>query len=517
VLPDRLEKRTLLFLFLGGIFIFSCLIYLLPVNFVRGEQVFRGYYTVLVDASIPLQEVVEKAQRTGFNEILSYITAYTDYYDFGEYRSVLVSKLNMRFDDLDPRIDPYMRSVKNLFFTSFEGKDWNILYLKSSLSPFEVYSRVSHIFSRDRATFQVVEYDGLKQLLFLLFFVAFVCFIVLAFRSSRIYRILGILPWVTFPFSGSFSFLISSCFMYLGFSLCMEEWGPVFTYYLNYGVFDTRKGRAVEAGLVWASALAVSAVLVISSGQGLLGFIPVLIAFSGDAALFACEILRLTTHKLQQAHTLFFPVTILKTRGNPDPSRVIKTVVIGAFFLLSPLLVLFFDKGDIPIPAPVDVPQVHSFSLDETGLLFACDGTSNLPNISSYIAHRAYQEGLLSRGKYQFPQKDEELSVPFFTLDGNAIKLVKKNSIQFTEAWYKAIIHGNILDSVGVLLREQKKPYYLEMRSLKTVTGARFSVVRFLVLCLFIFAPMIPWCRSESSPFSLGAKSALIRRKQQTA
>jgi hypothetical protein len=516
-IPGTWGRRIILLLLLSGLFLLSALAYLLPVSFIRGDQIFRGYYTVLVDASIPLSDAVRLAEESGFSEIISSSTARIDYYDFGELSSILLAELDKRFDELDPRVDPYMRSVKNLFFTSCGGRDWNILFVAGSFSPFQVYSRLLKAFRNERAVFQVVEYDGLKQILFCLFFCLFAGFIICTFRAPKIYLLLGIIPWLTFPLSGSFSLLVSASIMYLGFSLCIEEWGPVFTYYLNYGIFDPQKGRVLEACAVWIASGIVSAVLLTTSGQGLLGFIPVLIAFLGDLALFGCEILRLSARKGRQEHTLFFPVTILKVKGNSDPRRVVRASVIAALLLLSPLLVLFFDKGDIPIPAPIDVPQVHSFTRSEMETLWNYGSAGDLPNISSYIAHRAYQEGLLFKGTYGFPEEDEELSIPSFRIEGELVRMETVAGIQFTDSWYRGIMRENLHDSIGALLREQKKPYYIQMRPLKTVTGSRFSMVRFFVLCLFVFIPMVPWCRSESSPFILGIRSVLIRRKQQTA
>ena len=88
-------------------------------------QLWRGYYTVLVSGDSSVSTVQDRLKSAGLPSITAE-NSLVRFDDFSSEASVPVSELASRFDPLDPRYDPYMRSVGSYFHTGL----WNIFYVR---------------------------------------------------------------------------------------------------------------------------------------------------------------------------------------------------------------------------------------------------------------------------------------------------------------------------------------------------------------------------------------------------
>ncbi|MFW5769610.1 MAG: hypothetical protein ACOCYA_06105, partial [Spirochaetota bacterium] len=143
----------------------------------------NGYTVLLVDSAVPEREVVSRLVSAGAGEVLSRSDVVLSYCEIPGLGEVSLSGLEVRFDEADPRYDPYMRSVGN-YFLSRDGK-YSLYYCADTDLPLEVivseaFSGTSfeyRLFGRPEAGPDVVRFSRFGTSAVILFFGAFLGFL----------------------------------------------------------------------------------------------------------------------------------------------------------------------------------------------------------------------------------------------------------------------------------------------------------------------------------------------------
>ena len=171
--------------------------------------------------------------------------------------------------------------------------------------------------------------------------------------------------------------------------------------------------------------------------------------------------------------------------------------------------------SEIKLPVPVKIEGISDFSKVSIQILNTHSGQSELPDLSDYISHMMFLETYPYGYNYLFPEPDDVMSVPLFSMEDGGITKKNVNINMFTDMWYESIISSGLNTSIIRLLFSQDSPtlvsYMSESRGFLTDEYLRnhYWISIFLVLSLVL------WLSNLSPSGWYDLKEFMLRRKQQ--
>jgi hypothetical protein len=179
--------------------------------------------------------------------------------------------------------------------------------------------------------------------------------------------------------------------------------------------------------------------------------------------------------------------------------------------------------GAVPRPVPTASrrPRLEYGELEriwaERGLR-ASGSEKRLPDLADYLAHRAYQEGLLYGREYEFPRRDETVELTRFRHepDGSYSSFTEP-VLTYDGAWVDQSLREappgitRVLVGIGYATGVVLSPHDAIYSGYPKFLQHLAYVV--LVLAPFLL-PALPWARPRRAR---GAAVELIRRRRQVA
>ena len=456
------------------------LFFLLPVQ-QRHGRVWSGYYLLLVDPDSDCAQLVERLNAARFERVIAACTATVSLNRFGSLESVPLPRVEARLDPVDPRLDPYMRSLPDWFQTTSNGRPAAIVYLASRENPWLAYRSVAGALSDDGTWWRFAEWDLHGALVFSALFGLIALLLVMrgrGYRTAALAAALPWLPWIVFGGLPAFGVAVS---VYCSAVVTMEV--------VARAVRDRRHGPLV-AGLAWLTTAVVVSLLVYP-GNGFYGRLAVVAGSSGSAAA-VLTLLLLRRHRYRVSeHRLFTPLPMMRTRRwrRIAAPGVLRAVLVLA--LSAPLLYAVVPQPKLPHlpePEPIDGDH-HSF---ETLHRLADHGAAEaLPNLSHYVAHRAFQEAFMYRRDWGVPQQDEVLTRPRFLPNQTRMERSDETVVEYTRAWLDRVLRESPRYGVEAILLAQPAPVQVVRRPKSKVYFDRSFLARHAILMIVVAAPFL--------------------------
>jgi hypothetical protein len=149
-------------------------------------MLWRGYITLVVSGSVPLETVVARLERRiEASSIVSAATSTVSITVFSGREEVAIADLGARLDTRDPRLDDYMRKLPAMFRGSMGGSPAHVLYIRTGMAPVFFSLRMSRLLRGLEGEWSIVELTPLRNLLYLLAALAFVALVVPHGRTPR--------------------------------------------------------------------------------------------------------------------------------------------------------------------------------------------------------------------------------------------------------------------------------------------------------------------------------------------
>jgi len=161
------------------------------------------------------------------------------------------------------------------------------------------------------------------------------------------------------------------------------------------------------------------------------------------------------------------------------------------------------------IPVPRRVPGTRGYGWDVLGELSAPPGSEDaaaaeLPNVADYLAHAAYQTGLVYGMEYHLPARNERLEIAVFTEDESTDRIVKSSRLvaTFGDSWLRERLSSLPVGSVARMLLDQRGAVRVRLSprrgSTKVIPWRKGLVVVlfgcFLAFCFeFVAEPVISY------------------------
>ncbi len=428
------------------------------------QRLWRGYLTLLVRKGVDPRQALTAA---GVRHWVEPRTARVSFTVFSGWEQVSVAELPTRLDPLDPRLDPYMRSLPAWF--EAEG-GWDVVYARlQRAAPLLVIGLLAAMprYGRDWRIADWAPATGLASVVAAAALVALSAFGRVRGRPAIVALAIAAAGWVPALARGGPSDLAA-------FFLLAGAWMPAIPEAL-----DAARDRLIRPGdprgtrlshfALFAAALAVAIAVRIVTEEPVFPLVLLAAVFpAGATAAVALE-------RLQQSfgqHPVFQPLR-LAARRDPDPSFAARLRGLVPLALALPILAFGLLPGPgVRVPAPERVRGAREYSWRVLEQLWTEGTQSVLPDLADYVVHVAYQGALAYGRPYGFPVAD--VIVPAFVpgAEPGRIHRTEEVVIRYDDAWLKEALGQPQPGSVERLLLDQRSPVRVKYTALGAVSAA---------------------------------------------
>jgi hypothetical protein len=470
------KKEVLITLIICLVYSVLGILYLLPTASLVFQPLFKGHLTLLVKAGPHLSEVIAKLKtEEEIETVITYETILVVFTNFSGMDTILLSELRERLDKADPRFDTYLEKISAYFIQKNGEEEWRVIFLKTSQNPVSFYKHLMNLFSNSGVEWYLYEYNAQQgTYLFMLFNLLFIILLLFLHKdiSYKLLTLAGILPWTysislgTLPY---FMLYLTICFYW---ALFVIEFIPLCENYVKYKWRDKKDKNIFMHGMVLGFLVLLCLFIQMYSQENVW---VVVLGFISSSCLLASYPLILLGRKIIKKlrgnfHVSFTPISIVRgfqVKWNLLKRRKIVLYGIIGLFSFSPLLFFLLNHHvSIPLPTPIK-KQEAEIDLDSLRAAALIKESGFLPDLSDYIIHIAYQEGLnFGKFEYKFPESNEKIVLSNYISRAQDNSIAESDNIVevFNQEWCAGLLTGIPKQSLEKMLLEQETPVAVNLQ-----------------------------------------------------
>jgi len=403
----------------------------------------EGFFTLLLQRTSDAAAVETALRDAGFAGVLSRRTLTVSISDFNGLERLPLSELPERLAPMDPRRDPFLQRVSELFEAGRDG-EWEVIYLRSGEPITAVRSRVRAALNGVEGVegWELAESNSSRRPLYLLGFAAVTLAAVLLSGRPRWPAAVGALPWAAAAVSSGSGTFVAAALIYFAWLMTADTGRRYLEHRLQYGESPAARRELRYSLLLLAATWAV--VLGAHPGPTLRGLAPVLLASFGAAAITGAIVVGAVLRRRRQDHRLFVPVSIRPAPPTVSAaSRFGSTAAsIAVLVVAVPYIAALLPQSEVPAaPRPAPLPGRESMDFAALHVLDRA-GRSDPVNIADYVAHRAYQEGFVYGAEYGLPAEGDVLTLTRVRRESGRTVQVRDVMLRYDEAWLRSALGG---------------------------------------------------------------------------
>ncbi len=494
---------SLLWTVLIGASLVYSFFYINELDLRSGEQWDR-YYSVFADDVSSLEKLFLKENIP----FLSYSRSFVSYNDISNMKSLSLEEITGRFSSADPRLDPYMRKVDQLFSAEYKGEVYNIIYVeKDAISLWGLYVKLFRALPSGESFWSISGFEPLKRLLPLCLFLFLVGTIMSFSRGSRWKSAAALLGWIPLIYLFGYAALILAM-VYYYFILKNRSIVYLFTLIITTALFLYYSQNLNHQFLLFFS----------------IGLFSLSLLFSKETVLMSKKETAATDRRWKAGriqfrkpeHQLFSPVPIVAVPVRKQTSVTggcvyLKTIIIS-FIVLAGML-SFFSKPvasyNAPLPETVSGLEWNLLDTGKTSVVGA------LLAPADYVTHLAFQEGFLYGSDWSYPHQDTPLLYPVFSITEKIFSKSYEIIADYSQQWFEERVLMLENDNPATLLFSTDSPGYV-IKKMNHRDSSSFTLLNFsfsvLILLLIIFSN-----GKKHINISLKVRKKLLRRNEQVA
>jgi hypothetical protein len=487
-----------------------------------GRRTWKKHYSLYIEQSEDTEQLILRiAENRLFEGVVSRYTAEVSFNTFAGFATIPIHQLPKRLDALDPRFDPYLQRVENLF-TVASGKQgetrggfWEVVYLRTERNVLSSYLHLLALLEREGVRWRLLEFDPLDRSIRLLLFLAYS--VVIGFSASnwkvRLAIVLASLPWLLLVLLSGFSSL-------LAFFLIMPAWVHLLEWqYERWREDPTRQNRWYR-NILSRPPISVA----VAGGLGMLLLHPgpllgALFSFLGGAVASALVYWLLVVEGFRRAHPPFQPLPI-SGRFHPRRRAISREATLHILLAVSvlgsyPALRLGTALSN-PVSYKIQMQPITGVSRDlswrSLAALSGIPRGSGIPNLADYLSHRAYQESLMFGRSYTFPRMGERIVISDYHVDSQDPRIQKTFRIvkQFKESWLQGTLGRAAPGSLPRLFADQEIAGTVETSAVtEPIGGAGFGT---LLVLLFLLSFLVPQHFNLTASVLYATRNLTLRR-----
>ncbi|TVR67445.1 MAG: hypothetical protein EA427_13735 [Spirochaetaceae bacterium] len=506
------ERTYLLIIPLIPLCLLACLagmLFVVPLEFGRSPW---DRFEVLVLPSDELVPEVVTALASAGERPLDRYSATVEIENFSGRLTIPVAAIRDHFEPDDPRFDPFLRALPQLF-EGRSGEDRvSLIYLPGGGTSLGLrYLELSRVIGD--YPFRLAGWDPLPALISGLAALILMVVAAAVARRRRWPVVLAILPVVMYAFAGGSAALVRGTMVAFAWALWQDRAVPAEREWLGYGILPLR--RREYRHFLLALIIALVASLFTFRGEAPTDTIPAILAFLLLLAvllLLSALALSLVSRRMAMTeHRLFIPRSILGEDRIVRPPRwallLTGTVLLAAHAAIIGLV----PPGDLTLPVPhrvMDEETVASRVLEEARLVLSEDYPLST---AGYLAHRRYQESLLFGGTFTVPAMDEVVALVRFARDGGRIRDFHEPVLTFDGEWVYRQLSPEPHSAYHLVVHEGSFLVFTRNSlTRKTLSPERLFFLLFVVIVGFgplMYGLRLPY-RSRIGTVGLASRSA---------
>ena len=489
----------------------------MPQTQSSNSPTWSGFYSLLVPRSEERPGLVPALRAEGFEGVLSRGTVTVRISDFSGLEEVALTDLDERLAPMDPRWDPFLRELPEIF-SGGPGGQYEILYLRSEAPIGEVRRSVRDAVEAvgGFAGWELAESRSPVRGVYLLGFAAVVAAVLLLAGRTRRAAAAGALPWLGTVARGGGGTFVAAALIYFTWVMFADSGRRYLEHRLQYGSWQAGRRELRHSALVLAATWAI--VLGVHPAGSIGVLLPILISSLGLAAWSGFSVAVAVFKRRGQDHRLFVPVTL---RSQPAAisavSRYASTAAwVALFVVAAPFTAALLPQSSVPdIPRPVPVAGGGEMNLETLNAL-EVSGDTRTVNIADYVAHRAYQEGFVYGGSYGVPAPGSTLTLSRFREEGERTVREEEVMLRYDRAWLDRVLVGNET-GIGALLSNGGVPSGVVRTSEPGVYSSGTHPARYSLQALLAFSPFLFLSIRVLITAGSTAPTPVLRRKRQAA
>lgn len=459
-------------------FVTSALAWLFLPGFYGASRPWGDYVTIVTD--LPANEAEDLLHGSGVAETVS---EHSTLVSVSRFASIVVEPLSgalVRLDPRDPRLDEYIDGLMRYFrLTDDDGP--TILYAAIEGSLSRAQRLVQHVLGPSSRIAE--RRPGQMATAGALFLGLAGVILVATMRNARV-LLIGAIPWIPVAIGLGAPGAVAA-------SLVFFVW--------VWAVGDLRvslNSRIVVLGIV-TLLLATSTALLL----GIRVLLPMLLAIGGTAALtVGMSHLAWKLHQSRE-HELFRPVSILPGTLRVYVGRstfVLLPFLLAASLCLPVLSERVFDvaapqtaTARVVSPRPTEAVSGGAVDWKSLDLLWRVGPSEGLPDLSDFIAHMAYQEGLLFGRTYTFPTPNEQVTITRFSesWDG-AYEQFSEVMLSYDETWLQQRLSA-VPRGPAAMLHALRTPSGVVLSPERSLYSGHLQLFQHVMFVLLVLAPFL--------------------------
>ena len=503
-----------------SIYLICIFAYLFIPSLNTANTIWKGYYTVIVDDRIPDEILYARLESCRFSYIAPnntpvYVTG------FDSLDEVMLSHIPDRLEEMDPRYDPYILNLSNIYKTTFLGENWHVFFIKDNISLIYASAQLKKALKTSSETknieFHFLDWDIPAKILNLALFMIYAVIVALLNGSFKNISFLAFIPLMLHATGGGYYGFTTAMLLITGYFIGIKEWNSAFRHFLNYGQWELTASRLIESALMLCILIFVSLFLLIPNPRPVSGLLSLVASIVSLAAIFGFQSISDRYKHREQEHRIFYPLQLMRKNLNKESrSPILIHPVCMIAILLFPLLSSFeISAKTNGIPKPVKYANIQSYSWSNLEKLNLLSESSSLPDLSDYITHRAYQDALLVSRLFEFPRRNQVIQIDEFKQSGDKIEKFNRDFLLYDDSWFTRVLSDAESAGFTGLLMKQDGPSSVAKY---TASKAVFEVSQFLLhffLCILVFSSAFFVTGSLTAQSIYGIRNLLIRRRRQ--
>lgn len=470
---------------LGAVYLVS-VYHLIDLPELSGEgRLWDGYYTLVVPHRYDEGSILARLDGAGFAAVVSESRTAVRVAVFSHLERVTVPELANRLEPEDPRYDPYMLRVPGFFEAEGIQDRYRLYYLPAERGPVPTVLRLRRAFSDQVDGWFLADFAGTHR------WVApsglFVISVVLVWLSKgrRLAMAALCMPWL----AGSLS--VGGTWVAYAGAACVGS-------FLILGSEMQPKSLTGVAGL---GALLLPSILVLQMGA-----VPGPSAVAGLGSTLCVLIASRMWGRRRRAgkdHPLFSPLRMLPRSWAHEATPLRRVLpLLPGLLLLGGALAFLPVIQDIRVPAPLSASDTdtrretgaHAGVSSPPGTLMDLWRTSRgdeLPNLSDYLAHVAYQEGFAYGAEFTFP--DAEAPLTLIEIREEAGRLIEGSRIAavYDEDWVRETFGSVPEGSIERLLLQQPISTGVVRTPLSGLYSRSSHLITYSAVLLVAYSPIM--------------------------
>ena len=424
----------------------------------HGKRAWPGFYVLV--APVEQASAAAEQELARFGRLISAHSSMVELNRFDGMEQQSVAQLEERLDPLDLRYDDYLRRVGGYFNTAQQSH--SVVYLQPSRS---LGSLLLWMWS-SKTAWRLADPDPIATLIPPLLFVSLLLLTLITAAGQRWTLLATALPWMAaLPFGGPALFIAA-----------VAQWWSG-----NYVLRTIQQRRRWRLAL-WA--LSVTLLTVPLAGLG---------ALIASVGLLCAALLRLTLFNRWNSYYRRPSMRAPIRDPNRAPIWLVSVVMLTTFS--ATLLCNLLPATEAPtIPRPSRYSDLDDLSFPTLMRAWERRTADELPSISDYLAHRAYQQALPYGRGYFFPDQNETVELARFEWRAGQLHSWNEVQLLFDSDWFARQFDPTVIEvSNGVpeLLLAQGRPISVQASTARSGMPTVLNLVASILLICYAVLPTV--------------------------